>query len=371
MKKFIPIILFILIALLFTGCSPKKETPTEKPPQGTENPGEEKPTKPSEDEEEPSKEEQGAIEDYYPFLSNQKYIYSGRGNEYASYNVVTDYFDKKSNRVQTRSNNGGTEVVKVMEIKDGKLSIVLSREESYYRDNLLQSVDPKNKKEIVLMEPLVKGTQWTLSDNRKRYISDTEVEITTDIKTYKALEVTTEGGEHTVKDYYAPGVGLVKTIFSQDNAEVISTLQEIKKDNPHGILIDFYYPNADGKIYVKGKTVNFNTNDISRLKIQEAMREDPPKENLSSLISHNTKINTLYLGKDHIAYIDFSKEFIDEMNAGASFESLILQSVTNTIGKYYGVQKVYLTIEGKPYESGHILLKKGEVLRVNMDSVVR
>ena len=72
-----------------------------------------------------------------------------------------------------------------------------------------------------------------------------------------------------------------------------------------------------------------------------------------------------------IVYIDFSKEFIDEMNAGAGYEGLILQSITNTMGSYYVVDEVYITVEGKPYESGHILLKKDETLKVNMDLVAK
>ena len=45
------------------------------------------------------------------------------------------------------------------------------------------------------------------------------------------------------------------------------------------------------------------------------------------------------------------------MNAGAGGENLILQSIVNTFGNYYG-EKVYLTVDNKPYESGHIVLEK-------------
>ena len=58
------------------------------------------------------------------------------------------------------------------------------------------------------------------------------------------------------------------------------------------------------------------------------------------------------------------------MNAGAGYEGLILQSLANTIGDYYGVSKVMLTIDGKTYESGHIVLEKFEALEVNYDSIV-
>jgi hypothetical protein len=59
------------------------------------------------------------------------------------------------------------------------------------------------------------------------------------------------------------------------------------------------------------------------------------------------------------------------MNAGSGYESLILQSIVNTLGGYYGVDKVYITIENKPYSSGHIEMKKGEVFKVDTKNLVK
>lgn len=52
-------------------------------------------------------------------------MYEGQGNEYASYTVFIE--DISGNRVQLRSNNGGTKMVKVLENKDGELRILLLR----------------------------------------------------------------------------------------------------------------------------------------------------------------------------------------------------------------------------------------------------
>ncbi len=40
------------------------------------------------------------------------------------------------------------------------------------------------------------------------------------------------------------------------------------------------------------------------------------------------------------------------MNAGTALEGLIIKSITNTFGHYYGMDKVVIHVEGKPYESG-------------------
>ena len=307
------------------------------------------------------------IKDYFPFKANVKYTYAGIGNEYASYNVLVDYL--VGTRIQLRYNNGGTEVVKVLENKDGKLTILLSRAECYYRENLTQS--PSNTAEILLKEPLIKGTTWTLLDNRKRYISNVDVEVTTPLGKFKALEVTTKSISDKVIDYYARDIGLVKTVFILNGGQISSSLSKIETNVSLTQSLEFYYPNIDGvTLNFVDKQLNFKTNDITRIKIEAAYKE-LPNGNIGKVLSPNAKIKSLYLNKDNMVYVDFTKELVSEMNAGAGFESMILQCITNTLGRYYGVTKVYLTVEGSPYSSGHIIMKKGEPFIVNLTNSVK
>jgi len=303
------------------------------------------------------------IKDYCSFKENTKYVYEGKGNEYATYSVSIDYIT--GNRVQLRSNNGGSETVKVLENKDGELTMLLSRGECYYREDLTKS--PSNNAEIILKEPLTKGTTWTLADNRKRYISNVEVEVITPIGNYKTLEVTTEGKEDKTLDYYAPNIGLVKTVFiAKELDEVSSTLSNIENNVSLIQTVKFYYPNVnEDKLYLVDMKLSFNTNDITKIVFEKAFK-DLPKGNLGRVLGPNVKINSLYLNKDKMVYVDFTKELVSEMNAGSGFESMILQSITNTLGAYYGVDKVYITIEGSPYSSGHFIMKKGEFFKVNL-----
>ena len=46
------------------------------------------------------------IKDYFSYKENTKYVYEGKGNEYAAKDVSVDYLT--GNRVQLRSSNGGT-----------------------------------------------------------------------------------------------------------------------------------------------------------------------------------------------------------------------------------------------------------------------
>lgn len=308
--------------------------------------------------------------DYFPMLADTEYVYQGTGNEYASFTRYTDFLDIEKNRIQTRTNNGGSETVRVIEIADGQISVNTIISECYYRDNLLDLEPTQENPEVLLTEPLVTGTQWILPDGRRREITGVEVEVETPSGSYNAIEVTSFGNDSTVKDYYAPQIGLVKSVFSAGDMEVVSSLAEINNETPLQQMMNIYYPDVDEKMYVEPLTLSFKTNDITRNIIAEALRQKGEKESYLPLASTNTKINSLYLGKDSIVYVDFSPELVLEMNAGAGYELLILQSITNTLGSYYGVDQVYITVDNKPYESGHILMKKGETFKVNLDEAI-
>ncbi len=356
-------IFFLVISLVFTaGCDVKKSnnvidttTTTSTPSNTTSSISSPSPVS-----------EVLKIQDYFPIKGNTRYVYEGKGNEYASYNVYIDY--TSGGKIQQRVDNGGTVTAKVIELKDGKLTRLLSRGEAYYRENLLKTVE--NENEILLMEPLVQGTTWNLSDSRKRTITNTKADITTPLGNYKAIEVTTEGPDSKTIDYYAKDIGLVKSVLNTGEMEVSSSLSKIEENFSLIQKINFYYPNInDDKIYYESKDIGFKTNDITKQALEKAYKE-VALNNLGKTFTTNTKINSLYLNKDNMVHIDLNNAFLKEMNAGAQYEKKILQSIVNTFGQYYNSEKVVLTIDNKLYESGHIAMKKGEYFKVNLENIV-
>ncbi|HEX3022812.1 MAG TPA: GerMN domain-containing protein, partial [Lachnospiraceae bacterium] len=312
--------------------------------------------------------EKATLDDYYPFKKDTVYIFEGEGNEYAGFQTSIDFIDEAKNRMQMRTNNGGTEEVRVIEKKDGEVRVILSRPECYYRDNLINKEGEQGNEEILLKEPLEVGTEWSLPDGRKRYISGIDVDVETPMGVYQAIQVNMQesgDSEYIIKEYYVKGIGLVKSVYEAEGMVVTSSIKEIQEDTAFSQMINLYYVNIDEKVDSEPVTLTFHTNDITRVTIQDAViKVVEGKKDTLPLMSINTKINSMYLGNDGIAYIDLSKEFVSDMNAGVGYEAAILQAITNTIGRYYGVQEVYLTIDHKPYESGHILFEKGQTMRV-------
>ncbi|MCX7885438.1 MAG: GerMN domain-containing protein [Caloramator sp.] len=314
---------------------------------------------------EPSQEIISKISDYFPFTSNIRMQYEGIGNEYAEKEIYVDYI--KNNRIQLRVLNPGTIIGQVIENKDGELRLIASVGEFYNRDDL--TYYNNSNPEILLKEPLKKGTSWTLPNGYKRYISNTDVNIQIPAGNFKALEVTTEYPDSKTYDYYVLNIGHVKTVYKSKDFTVETNLSKIEKNSFVNQTIKFYYPDFDNDrtIFIKQKIV-FKTNDNLKDIFEEYFKKSPKGK--FKLMSSNTKINNLYLNRaENKVYIDFSKEFVSEMNAGSSLEALLLQSVTNTLGDYYNVDKVYISLDGKPYSSGHFQVEKGEPFFVDYKNV--
>ena len=300
------------------------------------------------------------VEDYFPIKDNVRYVYEGMGNEYAFYDVYIEY--TAQGLVQQRVDNGGTVIARVYEVKDGKLTSLLSLGETYYRENMLDRSD--DTKEVLLMEPLEAGTTWKLADGSERTITKVNADVTTPLGSYKAIEVVSKGNKDTVTDYYVKDIGLVKTVMTGQDYEISSSLKEIEENANRIELIQFYFPGDNDKLNKVEKEVSFRTNDETGQILGDTYKEAGPG-NLGVVFSKNTKIYRLILNKENKVEIDLNSAFRTEMNAGSGYEGMILQSVADTFGKYYNVQEIILTIEGKPYASGHFEFKEGETIKVN------
>jgi len=301
------------------------------------------------------------ISNIFPFKQDVQLKYTSSESPTSNSNIYIDFI--KTNRMQFRIVTSDSSVGYVLENKNGELRLITSRNSFYYHEDLtsIQNVTP----EIILKEPLVKGTSWLLPNGNKRYISKDNVEIATASGKYIALEVTTESSKGKIINYYAPKVGLVKTI-SNLTKKSISSLEAIVEDAVATETVNFYYPNPekDSLMFFK-RQLHFKTGDAAKTFFEKYFKE-APTSSLTKVISLNTKIEKLYLNTtENKVYVDFSKEFRKEMNLGSSGESAVLKCITNTLCDYFNVDKLSLTVEGKPYESGHIILKSNEPLYID------
>jgi len=307
--------------------------------------------------------------DYFPFTKDVHVVYRGTGNEYAGYDTYVEYI--KDNIMQTRTDNGGTVVVNVYEVSEGEVKKVYSRPETYYRYDFTSQ---RGDEEVLIKEPIKIGTEWTLKDGAKRSITAVDTDVSTPLGSYKAVEVTTARADSTFKDYYAKGVGLVKSVFTAKDSSfnVISEIEKLEKDVPFKQNVMFYFPDfLNDRVAYMERAIEINTGQDMKYKFQKEFKTIPEGSKLSKVLTPNVQVLGATVDDSAgIVTVDFSRHLIDDMNAGAGFESMLLKSMVNTLGQYYQVDRVIITVEGKPYSSGHILLKPGEYFKVNTDKCV-
>ncbi len=347
------ILLLVIIAFMITGC-------TNSP---VPDPGEPKYT----------------VEDYFPFLENTRLSYGGEGSEYAEREVYFDFIE--GSRAQIRMSNPGTTVAQVYEVSNGEVRLLSSQEEMYVFYNTMErlmEIDPQigevdSSAEVLLKEPLVKGTKWTLSDGRTREITGVNIPVETPHANYMAIEVTTQNnGETRTLDYYAADMGLVKSVFTSDEFEVVTVLEAVEENASYSQIIRFYYPDFHNEfITFVEEEVQFQTNDDIRELFQTRLKASPG-EDVQPTIGKNVKINEItYNPEDSSVIVDFNRNLVTEMNAGVYLEGQILNSIATTFGGYFNASRVYIRLDGQPYESGHVLMEEDDYLTPRTEEAIR
>ncbi len=352
MKKYrVLIILILALSIVFTACNGSKIVEEEKTSEDLVS-----------DEKIETLEKIDTIEDYFPFKENTIMEYEGIGNEYAEQETFFEFIE--GNRAQMKIFNPGTVAIKILEYKDGELREIYTEGEFYHIENMLDVEGETSN--VLLKEPLKPGTSWTTPTGYKRAITGIDVDLELPYKNLKALEVTTELEEDIkTMDYYVKGIGHVATIYKDGEFEVKTLLEEVENSTYETEII-FYYPlYEDIETVYLDRDISISTNSDIK-KILEDNFRDPKSNKLIATISKNTKINSLKFERGNgIVRVDFSKEFLIDMNAGSGLEAEILKSITNTLGDYYGVEKVYISIDGKPYASGHFEIREDEFFEVD------
>lgn len=362
MRKSIKLFAFILIINIFLiACSNEDiKNPTDKDGSSSIN---------SKEDKDAVVEDTGdySVKDYFPFKENTLYEYKGIGDELAQQKTYMEFISK--DRAQMKIFNPGMDLIKVLEYKDGAIYEVYSEGEFNHIEN---KIDQTSKsKSILLKEPLQVGNSWTVPGGRRRKISSLNKDLELPYGKLNAIEVTTELGEKRKQmDYYSLNLGHVASIYKDGDFEVKTLLQKIHRGSVNQ-SIRYFYPLEDGTgMIYKDRKISFKTNDKIESIIEDCMK-NPQNETLIPLMSKTAKIKNIRMDKsNNILNIDFNKDFLsDNIKMGSFLESEIIQSIVNTLGDYYETNKVFISVEGKAYSSGHMDLKNDEYFETTDDAI--
>ena len=313
------------------------------------------------------------IETWFPRLENTLLEYEGEGMEYSSFTRYPQF--AHDDTLQMLESTGGTDVAIIYEYTENQIEEVFIRPETYFREDFVDTglESEHSGFNIILQAPIEVGHSWESPNGTTSEITEVGIEMDTPMGSVEAIGVTTIFEDGIEVSYYGEGIGLIQREMVQGDDEetkVTSRLTAFEDNKAEEIPLTVYGVDDQALgIDAVPVTMSLMTNDPARLTLASLMRGESPETEGLYLLTEGVEINYMYLGHDGIVHVDFSSELVNEMNAGSGTEGLLLQSIANTIGGYYGVQEIALTVDGGSYESGHILLEEGDTLTVDHSNV--
>ena len=144
-------------------------------------------------------------------------------------------------------------------------------------------------------------------------------------------------------------ISVIAGVESEENIEdVISSIES------NNLLV--YFPRLPDIKFISEEIKlenNISKEDKIRLIINKLI-EGSNKENLIDVMPNGSKLNNIYIN-GNIAYVDFSKEFVENHPGGSLGEYNTIYSIVNSITEIDGIEQVNFLIEGKKQKAykGH------------------
>ncbi len=343
MKKLVALLLCGVIAL--AGC------------KATTTPGE--PTASSA----PSQKEVGTVADYFPFEADTLYTYEANASSGLGPTAIFNTY-LEGNRAQRCISRDGFYATEMIERTKDQATLVFGDSQHAFYDNIL-AAEPTM--ELVLLKgPLKLGQTWQAAEDQTSEITSVDTTISTPAGDFTTIEVTTTFESGSVeKYYYAKDIGLVQSVFTASIGEVVTTLSSIQKDQTMEAKLNVELANVTINAQEPTPTTLALPTNPDLPKLIEGSLKQVPSDDYLPLISEDTIIKSITIDwPSSLATVDLSKHYVKDVNVGDGIQRLLLQCLVDTIGKFYDVQRVMVTIEGKPFENGSISLKDGEGLPV-------
>lgn len=306
----------------------------------------------------PQSEVTGGIAEFFPFKENTLFSYSGASLTSNSRFYFNHIQGTRAQRLVTVADV--LYATEVLQLVGGELLLIYDDAGYHFYENILDTAPNVNA--VILKEPLILGHSWQMNEHTTREITSTNTIVETPLGTFAALQITINSpGYPPMREYYARGIGLIKSVHIENGIETESLLTEMTSGTGMQVRARFYFPNVvRGILEEYPGTLSIRTNAGFETQFEQAMRQTMSEEGMP-LITENTRINAIRIDRraDN-ALIDLSREFITEFNIGDGVLISVLQGIANTIGSFYDVRTVIITIDGQLFERGSVRLLPGQ-----------
>ncbi|MDD8014110.1 MAG: GerMN domain-containing protein [Acidobacteriota bacterium] len=123
----------------------------------------------------------------------------------------------------------------------------------------------------------------------------------------------------------------------------------------------FFLSDEDGMLHPEEREIEVAASPV--LEAQQVIREliKGPAGGLIATIPRDTRLRQVFITKQGVAYVDFSKDIVEKYSYGSSGEMATVYSIVNSLASNFkSIKKVAILIEGSEKETlgGHIDLSQ-------------
>ncbi|MDR2649511.1 MAG: GerMN domain-containing protein [Clostridiales bacterium] len=300
------------------------------------------------------------ILDYFPVRSNANYRYESPGSPELTQDIYVTYTG--GSRVQRRAASDRVSSTEVLQYQNGELKLIYGEPNFYFYENLT-AVEPILDM-LLLKEPLEQGKKWNLDTTGDSEITGLDINVSTPSGNYAAMEVTTiftDGRQQ--KEYYAKGVGVVKTVYTTtDGRSLEIDLVRITEQASLIVPVDFYYPDPEAEAGYSKEERETRLNTDSDLSAVFTEQMKTPGASGYVWLPGETSLNAIEVDRfNDLITVDFSD------NNGVETEE-DLRMIADTLGHFYGAGKVRPTINGEDYTAGGKTYGRSDFIAVTVEA---
>ncbi len=134
-------------------------------------------------------------------------------------------------------------------------------------------------------------------------------------------------------------------------------------------IVLFFLSENDRLLHPEEREINTQEETVleAKLTLEELVRG--PREGALSPIPAGTRLREVYITREGIAYVDFSRELKDNHPSGSTAEAVTVFAIVNSLtANFKSIKRVFILIEGSERETlnGHIDLTRPLLPRLDL-----
>ena len=196
----------------------------------------------------------GKLSEYVVMKENTAYVYRGDTTQVADYTYYVEYTGEGILQRQLVGMN--ETMAEVLRFDDKTLSLEYTESHYLRRENLMER--ESNFYNLWIGAPLKEGAKWScvekpMETESSSVVTAVDVPVTVPYGEFTAIEITKtyadEAVDLVVKEYYAKGVGLVKTTSISNGQEISSELAEMHENVAQTTQVPLFYMENGERVF--------------------------------------------------------------------------------------------------------------------------